>query len=153
MRRIVLLAALAALLSISFGTAAASAGQPAMETEVFGPNTFYDEFLSEECGVDVYTTETGRWKGRFFEEDGSGLQFVGTINVSLVATAGDNSFRFKDVGADVAQAGPDGSLTLLITGQVPFGWTGVLKLDPVTEEIVLEPHWVDATRACAALTS
>jgi hypothetical protein len=80
----------------------------------------------------------------------AGVQVVNTVNVSLVARAGGNVSRFRDVGADVLQDA-HGTLTLLIIGQVPFGWTGVLKIDPDTEEIILEPHWVDATRACAVL--
>jgi hypothetical protein len=51
----------------------------------------------------------------------------------------------------VVQLAPDGTLTLLIIGEVPFEWTGVLKIDPSTEEVILEPHWIDTTRVCAVL--
>ena len=37
--------------------------------------------------------------------------------------------RFRDVGADVVRIEPDGTATLMIIGQVPFDFTGVLKID------------------------
>ena len=149
MRRIVLLAALAALTaSLAIAQVGVAAG-PTIVTDTIA-DSFPDDFLSEECGVDVWTTVTGQRTSREFERD-QGVQVVNTVNVSLVAQAGDNVFRFRDVGADVVQVAPDGTLTLLIIGQVPFSWTGVLKIDPTTEEVILEPHWVDTTRACAVL--
>ena len=45
---------------------------------------------------------------------------------------------------------------LMIIGQVPFDFIGVLKLDPDTGEAILEPHHSIADRlddACAALTA
>jgi hypothetical protein len=149
MRRIMLLAALAGLTASLAIAQVGVAAAPAISTETISDSS-HDDFLSEECGVDVWTTATGHVTRREFQSD-TGVQVVNTVNVSLVAESGDNVFRFRDVGADVVQLAPDGSLTLLIIGQVPFGWTGVLKLDPTTEEVILEPHWVDSTRACAVL--
>jgi hypothetical protein len=130
-----------------------SAGGPTSVIEFVGPETFHDDFLSAECGVDVWTTIEGRITRRSFDGASTGPREVNTLNLSLVAVAGNNVFRFRDVGADVLLAGPDGSLTLLIIGQVPFGFSGVLKIDPLTDEVILEPtHWVDTARACAFLT-
>ena len=130
-----------------------SAAKPEMFTESFGPETFADEFLTEECGVPVETTVQGKLKGRFMGEDGKGVLNVFTLNVSLVARAGDNVFRFRDVGGDIVQQGPDGSLTLVIFGQVPFDFNGVLKIDLDADEVILGPtSMVDASRACRALT-
>lgn len=130
----------------------ASAAKPEFFTDVI-TETFHDDFLTEECGVDVETTIQGKYKGRLFEEDGKGPIEVNTLNLSIVARAGDNSFKFRDVGSDSVHQGPDGSLTLLITGQVPFGFKGALKIDLLTDEVILEPsREVDTTRACRALT-
>jgi hypothetical protein len=71
-----------------------------------------------------------------------------------VATAGDNQVRFRDVGIDLVRVEPDGTVILSIVGQVPFGFTGVLKINLDTGEAILEPHHiVDTTRACELLTA
>ena len=71
----------------------------------------------------------------------------------LVASAGDNRVRFKDVGIDLVSVMPDGTAVLMVVGQVPFEFTGVLMIDLATGEAILEPHHiVDTTRACHMLT-
>ena len=132
----------------------ATAGKPTLE-RVDIDESFADEFLSEECGVDVTTRAVGQLTIREWT-DGTGVQRVATINVGLTATAGDNSIRFRDVGADVLRVEPDGTMILMIIGQVPFGFTGVLKLDPDSGEAILEPHHDtsgNVEKACAALTA
>jgi hypothetical protein len=43
----------------------------------------------------------------------------------------------------------DGTVVLMIVGQVPFEFTGVLKVNPDTGEVILEPrHTVDTTQVC-----
>jgi hypothetical protein len=114
-----------------------------------------DVFLTEECGVPVTTTAQGHVIVRTFSGEGTGVAQVNTISIGLTATAGDRTFRFRDVGADVVQIKPDGSLVLLITGQVPFAFAGVLKIDPDTEEVILEPRdrsEQQLAKACTALT-
>ena len=72
----------------------------------------------------------------------------------VTATAGGRTFRFRDVGADVARVQPDGSVVLLISGQVPFFFAGALKIDPETEEVLLEPKdrsEAQVAKACRAL--
>ena len=114
--------------------------------------TFQDEFLTEACGVPVTTTATGRVT--VFTFDGTVLQNMTTLNISLVATAGDNQARFRDVGIDQVRVQPDGTVILSIVGQVPFEFTGVLKINPETDEVILEPHHeVDTTRVCERLTA
>ena len=70
-------------------------------------------------------------------------------------SANGNTFALHDVGADVARVLKDGTIQLAIIGQVPFGFTGVLKIDPETEEVSHEPqHDTEASdleAACAAL--
>jgi hypothetical protein len=114
-----------------------------------------DEFLTEECGVPVTVTAQGHVIVRTFSGEGTGVAQVNTISIGLTATAGDRTFRFRDVGADVVQIKPDGTLVLLITGQVPFAFAGVLKINPETEEVILEPRdrsEEQLAKACTALT-
>jgi hypothetical protein len=87
-----------------------------------------DEGVAE-CGVPVTTRAQGHIIVRTFPGEGTGVAEVRTINVSLTATAGGRVFRFRDVGADVTRIEPDGTAVLSITGQVPFAFAGVLKID------------------------
>jgi hypothetical protein len=142
----------AALLAITAVTAPAVAAPPVIEHVKF-EDSVHDDFLSEECGVDVTLAVSGTEVFITPTGGNGGLIGVHTINVGLTATAGDNTFRFRDVGADVLRMEPDGTLVLSIIGQLPFDFTGVLKIDLDTGEAILEPqHVVDTTRACAALT-
>ena len=151
-RTIGLLAVLGALLVVVLGATAAAAQAPVKEV-IQVDDEFADEFLTEECGVPVTTTATGRVT-IFTFPDGVVLEDMTTLNVSLVATAGDNQARFRDVGIDQVRVQPDGTVILSIVGQVPFGFTGVLKINPETDEVILEPHHeVDTTRVCERLTA
>lgn len=141
-----------ALLSVTLGTAAAWAVPPERETITFS-DTFEDEFLSEACGVDVTTTLNGRITFLVFPDRPVGVQDITSVHVDALAIAGDNRVRFKDVGVDLVRISPDGTLTLMLVGQLPFDFTGVLKIDLTTGEVIHEPrHTVDTTRACRLLT-
>jgi hypothetical protein len=145
------LAVLGALLVVVLGATAAAAQAPVREV-IQIDETFADEFLTEECGIPVTTTVTGRVT--LFTVEGVVLQNLTTLNVSIVATAGDNQARFRDVGGDQVRVQPDGTVIVSIIGQVPFGFTGVLKFNPETGEVILEPHHeVDTTRVCEQLTA
>ena len=102
--------------------------------------TFTDDLLTDACGIDVTTTVHGFVIERIFSGEETGVAQVNTISIGITATAGDRTFRVRDVGADVVQVKPDGTLVLLITGQVPFEFAGVLKINPETEEVILEPR-------------
>jgi hypothetical protein len=147
-----LLAVLGGLLVVVLGATAAAAQAP--EKEVIAvDDTFEDEFLTEACGVEVTTTITGSITVFTFP-DGTVLQELTTLNLAIVATAGDNQARFRDVGIDQVRVAPDGTVILSIVGQVPFGFTGVLKINLDTGEAILEPHHiVDTTRVCELLTA
>jgi len=135
--------------------AAVAAGAPPTIERIDIDESFPDEFLTEECGVPVIVTAQGHIIMRIFSGEGTGVAQVNTISIGLTATAGDRTFRFRDVGADVVQIKPDGTLVLLITGQVPFAFAGVLKIDPETEEVILEPRdrsEEQLAKACTALT-
>jgi hypothetical protein len=128
-------------------------GAPPTIERIDVDESFPDEFLTEECGVPVTTTAQGHIIMRTFSDGGTPQ--VNTISIGLTATAGDRTFRFRDVGADVVQIQKDGTVVLLITGQVPFAFAGVLKINPDTEEVILEPRdrsEEQLAKACAALT-
>jgi hypothetical protein len=93
---------------------------------------------------------------RTFSGEGTGLVELASLNFANTATAGENSVTFRDVGADLLRVEPDGTVVLLIIGQIPFGFTGVLMLDPDTGEVILEPQHSlegDVEEVCAALTA
>jgi hypothetical protein len=151
-RTIGLLAVLGALLVVVLGATAAAAQAPEKEV-IQVDETVADDFLTAACGVPVTTTATGRVTVFTFP-DGTVLQELTTLNISLVATAGDNQARFRDVGIDQVRVAPDGTVILSIVGQVPFGFTGVLKINLETGEAILEPHHeVGTTRVCERLTA
>lgn len=132
----------------------ATAAPPQIDRENVD-DVFDDELLTEECGVPVETRATGQIANLAFDEDGTGVVNVFTINITLTATSGDNTVRFKDVGADVVKVLPDGTLVLAIIGQVPFDFTGVLKVNLTAGEVIQEPHHFtgDTTKICARLTA
>lgn len=141
-----------ALLSVTLGTAAAWAVPPERETITFS-DTFDDEFLTDACGVDVTTTLNGRITFLVFPDRPVGVQDITSVHVDALAIAGGNRVRFKDVGVDLVRVTPDGTVILMIVGQLPFDFTGVLKVNLTTGEVILEPrHTVDTTRACRLLT-
>jgi hypothetical protein len=118
-------------------------------------DTFADAELAEACGVnDVTTTVRGHVILRAFSGEKRLVQ-LNTLNLAITATAGDRTFRFRDVGADSLRMMPDGTLVLSIIGQVPFEFAGVLKINPETEEVILEPKNRSAeqlAKACRFLT-
>ena len=137
------------------GPGAALADKPTFE-RITIDESFPDEFLTEACGVPVTTTAQGHVIIREFSGEGTGVAQLTTINISLTAMAGDNTYSFRDVGADLVRIEPDGTAILSIIGQVPFGFTGVLKIDLETGEAILEPqHSTEGNVevACARLTN
>jgi hypothetical protein len=147
------LAVLGALLVVVLGATAAAAQAPVKEVIPIDV-TFDDEFLTEECGVPVTTTFTGRVTHFTFPDRPVGLQELFTVNMTVVATAGDNQVRVRNVGADVVRVTPDGTAIITTTGQVPFEFTGVLKINLDTGEVILEPHhFVDIDQVCEQLTA
>jgi hypothetical protein len=88
-----------------------------------------------------------------FPESGPGPQSLTSIHLNYTATAGGNRYVFNDVGVDLVRITSDDSVILQITGQVPFDFTGVLMIDIISGETILEPqHTVDTERTCRLLT-
>ena len=151
-RRLGSVLGVATVFVLMLGGTASAVGPPERETITFS-DTFEDEFLSEECGVDVTTSIDGRVTKLTFPDQPVGPQELSSVHFDIVASTGDNQVRFKDVGIDLVSVMPDGTVVLMIVGQVPFDFTGVLMIDLTTGEAILEPHHiVDTTRACHLLT-
>ena len=132
-----------------------ASGAPPTIERIAVDDTFVDEFLSEQCGVEVTTRVQGHVIVRTFEEDGTGVVEVLTLNLGFTAMADGRVFRFRDVGASVTRIEPDGTAVVLMSGQVPFAFAGVLKIDLETGEVILEPRdrsEEQLARACAVLT-
>jgi hypothetical protein len=130
-------------------------GKPTFE-RIDIDEAFDDGFLTAECGVPVVTSALGHVTLRTFAGGGTGAVEVNTLNIALTARSGDNTYRFRDVGADLVRVEPDGTAILMIIGQTPFGFAGVLKIDLETGEAILEPqHSLEGNveKACAALTA
>ena len=92
---------------------------------------------------------------RTFDGEGTGVVEVTAVNEAITATAGDRTFRFRNVGADVTRIEPDGTAVLLVIGQLPFDFAGVPMIDLETGEAILEPRdrsEEQLARACAVLT-
>ena len=151
-------------LAVTVGAAAALVGGAAPAALAAPPtferipvnDLFDDEFLTGECGVPVTTTAVGHITIRTFDRAGTGPTDLTTVNVTLTVRAGDNSYRLKDVGADLVRREPDGTFVVSIIGQLPFDFTGVLKVDPDTGEVIQQPQHStagDLEEACAALTA
>jgi hypothetical protein len=131
------------------------AGKPIIE-RFDVDETFPDDFLTEACGVPVTTRAQGHVIVRTFSGDKAGPAEIRTLNIALTAMSGDNTYRFRDVGADHIQVKKDGTEILMIVGQIPFDFTGALKINLTTGEVIHEPsHSLTARveEACAALTA
>lgn len=142
---------LTAVLVVALAPTAGAGGKPVKETITFS-GTFDDEELSDACGVAVTTSFSGRVLVFEFPNRPVGPQDLNSVHVNFVARAGDNAVRINDVGIDRVQIRPDGTAILNVVGQVPFEFTGILKVNLTTGEVIHEPvHIVDTTRACRLL--
>ena len=132
--------AIAAAAALVTAAAPAQAAAPTIE-RIPIEDSFYDDFLSEECGVDVWTTISGFRIERDFGDGAGKLLGLATINVTGTSSSEFGSVVVKDVGADQVKVSPDGTVTLSVTGQVPFDFVGVLVFDLDAGEVVKEPHF------------
>ena len=151
-----LLAAVTAVLAAAvFAPGALPAGQPTIE-HVNVDRFRADPALTAACGVEVTAHVQGRVVFRTFPGEGTGPVELVTINLTVTAMAGGNSYRFRVVGADHLRVGPDGTMTLIAPGQQPFEWRGALRINLTTGDVVLEPQHDNEGQleeACEALTA
>lgn len=82
------------------------------------------------------------------------MQEIDSVHLDLLAVAGDNRVLFKNVGIDQYRIQPDGTVILTSTGQGGTFFTGVIKINLTTGEVILEtPRTNDTTRVCRLLTA
>jgi len=146
--------AVAAAAAVVVGGAGPAVAAPPTTERITVNDTFADEFLTAECGVAVTTTVRGSVTTRTFDREKGPVELT-NVNIGFTATADGRTFRFRDVGSDLTRITPDGTAVLKISGQVPFSFAGVLKIDLETGEATLEPRDRSAkqlARACAVLT-
>ena len=152
---------LLAAIPVVFAAAAAlasgamSAGQPTIE-HVDIDRLRPDPALTAACGVEVTADVQGHVVVRTYPGAGTGPVELVTLNITVTAMAGGNSYPFRVVGANLIRVDPDGSVTLTATGQQPFEWTGALKIDLTTGDVILEPRHSPTGQlqeACESLTA
>ena len=137
------------------GATPALAAPPAIEV-IDVDESFEDTVASEACGFTVTQTATGTVRVRTFEDGGTGVQELASISITRTLSSENGSIRFRDVGVDKFQVQPDGTVVLLVAGNIaPGGFSGALKINLSTEEVILEPQRDrrarDLERICAAL--
>jgi hypothetical protein len=116
-------------------------------------DTFQSPILSQACGVEVTITITGSLKVLTFPNRPVGPQDLTIANIKWVATAGNNQVRFRNVSLDLVRVEPDGTVIESIAGHQPVEFTGVMKINLDTGEVILEPqHFADIPRLCEQLT-
>lgn len=151
MRKLFAVALVAA--SVMSGGAVSHAAGPTFERIVVdesGP----DPDLSAYCGFAVTFTYKGSIILRTFSDRSTGLVELKTLNAVLTLSANGKSYSSRDVGADVLTVSADGTVIITVVGQIPFGFTGAIKVNLVTDEVIVEPHHdlsADLDKACAAL--
>jgi hypothetical protein len=133
---------------------ALAAGPPVIDRQVF-PATTTDE-TAFPCSLSV--TFSGALTTRTFPDDGTGVVEVDTANFAVLLTGPAGTLRLRNVGADVTRETPDGDVHVTVTGRAPFpdrlpyGFTGALRIDLGTGEVILEPqNTTTAEEVCAAL--
>ena len=138
--------------AVALVPASATGAPPTIEREEVN-RTFVDEFLSEECGVEVTVHLQGEQISRTME--GDRLLEVFTVNLTGTVTSEFGSFRVKDVGSDSTRVTPDGTVIVSLRGQLPFFFKGVLKFETSPQEPLNEPNFAagerQVERACAQL--
>jgi hypothetical protein len=118
--------------------------------------TFPSPILSEACKVEVTVSFSGTRRIMTFPNRPVGPTDVTIDHIVWRANAGDNEVRFENVGTEVTQVEPDGTITFKVTGHhppIPGEITGVIKTNAKTDEIIMQSHNVpDPTRLCHLLT-
>jgi hypothetical protein len=154
-RRLLSAVTVAFAVAAALASGAMSASQPTIE-HLDIDRLRADPGLTAACGVEVTAHVQGHVVIRTFPGKGTGPAELVTLNITVTAMAGANSYTFRVVGANLVRVDPEGTVTLTATGQQPFEWTGALKINLTTGELILEPRHSPAGQlqeACEALTA
>jgi hypothetical protein len=117
-------------------------------------DTFPSSILSPACGVEVTITITGSVMVLTFPHRPVGPTDLQIANIDWVATADNNQVRFRNVGIELVRVEPDGTVSVTIAGHHPVEFTGVMKINLDTGEVIQEPeHSADIKRLCELLTA
>jgi hypothetical protein len=115
--------------------------------------TFQSQILTDACGVAVTLTFTGSIRDLKFPDRPVGPQDLSTFNIAVVATAGSNQVRFENAGLNLERVEPDGTVISQLAAHRPVEFTGVLKVNLETDEVILQSHHLsDIPRICKLLT-
>jgi hypothetical protein len=107
-----------ALLGTMLVAGPASAAKPTMERIIVN-DVFVDDFLSEACGTEVTVMITGSVIFRnWLDADGNDVRAVNNYALTDTFSSVNGSVRAKDVGADRVTLNEDGSITVIIIGNV-----------------------------------
>lgn len=152
MRKLFIVPVLAILAAVGVADTAV-AGKPTIQ-RIAVDETIEDLELNAACGAAIPIHLVGSLIIRTFDRT-TGPVEVRTLNQSVTFTAGDNTVHVRNVGADLVRIEPDGTATLMIVGQIPLEFNGVLKIDLETGEAIQEPKFKIGAVAelCAALAA
>jgi hypothetical protein len=148
-----LLAILGALLVVVLGATTAAAQPPEREVIPFSFTGPFD-LLTEACGVPVTINASGTFTVLSFP-DGTGPLELDAVSITFVFGAGDNQVLSRNAGIDLIRVEPDGTVIQTSTGVVGVIFSGVLKINLTTGEVILEsPQHVEGSiaRVCQRLT-
>lgn len=117
-------------------------------------DTFPSSILTPACGVEVTITVSGSLRVLTFPDRPVAAPDLTIANLDWVATAGTNKVRFRNVSVEQVRVEPDGTVIVSVAGHRPVEFTGVMKINLDTGEVVHEPqHFADIEGLCEKLTA
>ena len=115
-RRIALILASALLLATAVPVAA---GKPEMERIPIDDVGLLDEFLTDECGFDVFFDGSGHITFRLLSDaDGNPMREVNNFAIQIRYYSEFGEVRTRDIGPDRVRYLDDGSITIAVTGNI-----------------------------------
>ena len=96
-----------------------AAGKPVMEREPINDVGIFDEFLSAECGFDVFVDGIGHAIFRqFTDANGDPIRELNNFAIRVRYYSAGGSVRVVDTGADRVTFNADGSVIQVVIGNV-----------------------------------
>ena len=153
MKRIIPLLALVATFS-GLAVPSASAAGPTV-TQITINEQFTGQFLADACGYlgPVTILVQGHATVLEFADPGRAPVFVNPVHFLVTYLVNGTGVTVREIGGNVARLTPDGLVQ--VSGGQSLQFTGVIKVNTDTGEVLLEPHHsLDAqvTEVCALYT-